>query len=137
MSIPVSSCTTFVQIWVDTNALQNGSTKGVYLVDNRLNNGSQNEGTTNLSTQVTNGTNICWQVFNIDPNSTTQLAIQSISNASVFGAGGQPESVGDGTGAFTGQAQATGSASYTVNFTAQKPNSTGITTRVSPTLVVV
>lgn len=136
MSIPVSNCTTFIQVWVDTNALQNGSERGIYLVDNRLNNGSQNEGTTNLSTQVTQGTNVCWQVYNIDPNSTTQLAIQSISNASVFGASGQPEKVDDGSGAFTGQVQSTGSASYTLNFTAQKPNSSGITAQVSPQLRV-
>lgn len=137
MNIPVSSCTVFVQLWVDTNALQNGSEQGIYLVDNRLNNGSQNEGTTNLSTNATNGSNICWQVYNVDPNSTTQLAIQSIGNASVFGASGQPERVGDGSGAFTGQVQAKQSATYTVNFTAQQPGSSGITAQVSPTLVVV
>lgn len=134
MNIPVNSCTTFVQIWVDTNALQNGSTRGVYLVDNRLNDGSGNEGTPNLATNVTNGTNICWQVFNIDPNSTVELDIQSISNASVFGASGQPEAVGDGSGAFTGQVQAAGSASYTINFTAQ--SGSGISTNVTPSLVV-
>jgi hypothetical protein len=136
MSIPVSNCTTFVQVWVDTNALQNGSEQGIYVVDNQLNNGSQNEGTPNLSTQVTNHTNICWHVYNIDPNSTTQLAIQSIGNSAAFGASGQPESAGDGSGAFTGQVQATGSASYTLNFTAQKPNSSGITAQVSPQLNV-
>ena len=137
MNIPVNNCTVFVQLWVDTNALQNGSEQGVYLVDNRLNNGSQFEGTTNLSTNATNGSNICWQIYDIDPNSTTHLAIQSIGNASVFGASGQPENANDGSGAYTGQVQATGSASYTVNFTAKKPGSSGITTQVSPTLVVV
>lgn len=137
MSIPVNNCTVFVQLWVDTNALQNGSEQGVYLVDNRLNNGSQFEGTTNLSTNATKGSNVCWQVYNVDPNSTDQLAIQSIGNASVFGASGQPENAGDGSGAFTGQVQAAASATYTVNFTVQKPGSSGITTQVSPSLVVV
>ena len=137
MSIPVSNCTAFVQVWVDVNALQNGSQAGIYLVDNGVNNGSQGEGTPGLTTQVTKGSKVCWQVFNIDPNSTAELAIQSIGNASVFGASGQPENAGDGTGAFTGQAQATGQAAYTVNFSARIPGSSGITAQVSPSLAVV
>jgi hypothetical protein len=128
----------FVQLWVDTNALQNGSERGIYLVDNKVNDannhGSTNEGTTNLSTNVTNHSNICWQVFNIDPNSTTTLSIASMSNAPVFGASGQPESVNDNT--FTGQVQAVGSSPYQVTLNAEIPGSSGITATVSPSLVV-
>jgi hypothetical protein len=128
--IPVSSCSVFIQVWVDTNALQNGSTRGVYLVDNRLNNGSANEGTVGLQTAVTNNSNICWQVFNIDPNSSTTLSIASIGNSSAWGASGQPESVTPNT--FTGQVQATGHAEYKLTINAQAGGGSGITTSVSP-----
>jgi hypothetical protein len=115
-TIPVSDCSVFIQIWVDTNALQSGSTAGVYLVDNMLNNGSSSEGTPNLSTNVSQNTKICWQVFNINPNSQDNLTIQSIGNASVWGFTGQPEQAPDVAGAWTGQAQNTGSAPYTITF---------------------
>ncbi len=135
-NIQTSNCTTFIQLWVDTNALQNGSAKGVYLVDNRVNNGSSQEGTASLATAVSLSTNICWQIFNVDPNSTTQLQIESISNASVFGASGQPEAAPDNPNAFTGTVQAAGNANYTINFSAQVAGGSGITTKVTPSLSV-
>lgn len=135
-NVLTTSCTTFIQIWVDTNKLQNGSTGGVYLVDNRINNGSSNEGTASLSTNVTNGTNICWEIFNVDLNSTTQLQISSISNASVFGASGQPQVAPDNANAFTGTVQNSGQAGYQIAFNAFAPGGSGITTTVSPGLTV-
>jgi hypothetical protein len=121
----------FVQIWIDTNALQNGSTKGVYVVDNRVSNGSNNEGMPNLQTSLTNGSFINWQVFNIDPTSTGQKSIQSISNSNAWGSGGQPQP--DTTyGGYTGQVQTAGVANYSVTFNAQKQQGTaGITTTVN------
>jgi hypothetical protein len=133
--ISVNNCSTFIQIWVDTNELQNGSPNGVYLVDNMLNNGSSKEGTPSLNTNVPSGTDICWQILNIDPNSPTILKIESIGNASVWGASGQPEAV-PGGGAFTGQAQSAGSAPYTLNFSAKIPGGSGITTSVTPSMSV-
>ena len=134
-SIPISNCSTFIQIWVDTNKLQNGSSEGVYLVDNMLNNGSTKEGTPGLKTNVPSGTDICWQIFDVDPNSTAILTIASIGNASVWGKSGQPEKVPGGV-AFTGQAQSAGSAPYTLNFSAQIPGGSGITASVTPTMSV-
>jgi hypothetical protein len=134
MAIPASSCSVFVQIWVDTNALQNGETTGVYLVDNNLNNGSSNEGTVNLSTNVPLGTNICWSLLNIVPTSDTILQIQNFGNASVWGASGTPQQVNATT--WTGQVQATGNAQYNINFSAQIPGQSGITTNVNPSLTV-
>jgi hypothetical protein len=134
MAIPASSCSVFVQIWVDTNALQNGETTGVYLVDNNLNNGSGNEGTVNLATNVPLGTSICWSLLNINPSSDTILQIQNFGNASVFGASGTPQQVNATT--WTGQAQATGNAQYNINFSAQIPGQSGITTNVNPSLSV-
>ena len=134
-TITPSSCSIFVQIWVDSNALVNGQTTGVYLVDNNLNNGSANEGTVNLMTKVAVGTNICWQLLNVDPNSQVQLQIQNFGNASVFGASGTPQQVNAST--WTGQVQAQGTnVPYNINFSAQIPGSSGITTTVTPSLTV-
>lgn len=132
--IQPSECSIFIQIWVDTNALQNGSTKGVYLVDNNLNNGSSNEGTPSLDTNVTTNAKICWTVANIDPNWNGELSIQNFGNAGVFGAGGTPTQVNGQT--WTGQAQANGSDSYDIIFNAVPSGGTGITTTVVPTLTV-
>lgn len=126
----------FIQIWVDTNALQNGSTKGVYAVDNQVSNGSQNEGTANLTTSVTNGSVVNWQIFNIDPTAAGLMSIQTISNSNAWGPGGQPQA--DATyGGFTGQVQTTGTAGYSVTFNAQKqPGSAAITTTINLTVAV-
>ena len=132
--IQPSNCSVFVQIWVDTDALQNGQTTGVYLVDNNLNHGSSNEGTVNLSTNVPIGTNICWSLLNVDPTSDTILSIQNFSNAGVFGASGTPQQVNANT--WTGQVQATGNDSYGITFNAQIPGQSGITTTVNPSLSV-
>lgn len=134
MAISPTSCSVFIQVWVDTNALQNGQTTGVYLVDNNLNHGSTNEGTVNLQTVVPVGTNICWSLLNVNPTSNSILTLQNFGNASVFGASGTPQQVNPTT--WTGQVQAAGQASYAINFSAQIPGSSGITTNVNPTLSV-
>jgi hypothetical protein len=132
--ITPASCSVFVQIWVDTDALQNGQTTGVYLVDNNLNHGSSNEGTVDLLTNVPVGTNICWSLLNVNPTSNAILQIQDFGNASVFGASGTPSPVNATT--WTGQVQAAGNASYNINFSAQIPGSSGISTSVNPSLSV-
>ena len=125
--------TVFIQIWVDINAVQNGSTRGVYMVDNRVGNGSQNEGSPALSTKVTNGSTIQWSIYNIDANSAALLSIVDIGNCAVWGAGGQPE-VGTG-GAFIGQAQVVGEANYPININVQKQvGSAGITISLNPSI---
>lgn len=130
-----SSATVFIQIWVDINAIQNGSTRGVYAVDNRVGAGSTNEGTPNLLTQVTNGSTIQWNVYNIDATSTVVPTLTAIGNANIWGAGGQPQA--DGTGAFIGQVQATGQDAYQVTINAQKqPGSAGITINFDPSMAV-
>lgn len=134
MPIQPSSCSVFIQIWVDTNALQNGQTTGVYLVDNNISHGSGAEGTVNLKTVVPSGTSICWSLLNVNPTSNTILAIQNFGNAGVFGASGTPQQFNATT--WTGQVQEAGNAQYNINFTAQIPGSSGITTSVNPTLSV-
>lgn len=135
MATPPSSCSTFIQIWVDTNALQNGQTTGVYLVDNNLNNGSSNEGTVSLNTKVPVGTFVCWSLLNVNPTSDAILSIQNFEDASVFGFSGTPQKVNDTT--WTGQVQTAGDAIYGIKFNAQIPDSSGITTTVNPSFSVV
>ncbi|TRV44009.1 MAG: hypothetical protein EWV53_18780 [Microcystis panniformis Mp_MB_F_20051200_S9] len=132
MAIQPSECSIFIQIWVDTNAIQNGSTNGVYLVDNNFNNGSSQEGTTYLTTNATTNSKICWTILNTNINSDVQLSIANFSNASVFGAGGTPQQYQSNI--WTGQVQANGEAQYSITFNAE--NSVGITTTVNPTLSV-
>ena len=111
-------------------------TRGVYVVDNRVSNGSTNEGTANLQTNVTNASVVNWQVFNVDPTATGAKSIQAISNSNAWGPGGQPQP--DATyGGFTGQVQNTGTAPYSVTFNAQKQQgSAAITTTVNLTMSV-
>ncbi|HEX8824531.1 MAG TPA: hypothetical protein VF794_31705 [Archangium sp.] len=134
MSIPISSASVFIQIWVDVNALHNGSTAGVYLVDNNVNGGSTNEGTTTLQTELSQGSNVCWSLLNIDPNSKAILSIASFSNSSAFGASGTPQQVTPTQ--WTGQVQAAGQAGYSITFNVQIPGASGITTTVSPSFNV-
>lgn len=125
----------FVQIWVDTNALANGSTKGVYVVDNRVSQGSKSEGSASLVTAITNGSYINWQVANIDPTNTSPISIQSVSNSNAWGPSGQPQA-DDTNGGFTGQVQHTGTAPYSVSFNASKGGGSGITTTVNLQIAV-
>ena len=134
MPIQPSECSIFIQIWVDSNALQNESRRGVYLVDSNHNNGSSNEGTPDLSTDASTNDKICWQVLSTNVNDAGTLTIQNFGNASVFGSGGTPQSVNGNT--WTGQVQANGTAMYDITFNLVPEGGTGITTTVKPQLVV-
>jgi hypothetical protein len=137
MSYPISSCSVFIQVWVDTNAIQADQTTGVYLVDNRTSAGSQNEGSAGLQTACTSGSNLCWTVQAIDPNFVAEggvLGLQSIGNSNAWGDSGQPESINSTT--FTGQVQNDGTAGYSLNLNVQVPGGSGKTLTVSPGVIV-
>jgi hypothetical protein len=137
MGVPVSQCSVFIQIWVDTNSVQNGQTKGIYLVDNRVSSGSQNEGSANLQAACTLNSYICWQILAIDPNYTAgggTVAIQQIGNSNAWGMSGQPEMINSTT--FTGQVQNPGQAGYSININVQNPGMSGITIQISPSVLV-
>lgn len=102
----------FVQAWVDVNALTIDQTTGVYVVDNRLVDGSTSEGSASLSTACSQGASICWTVAPVDPNAAADLSIQSIGNSNAWGASGQPEAWSGSSTTFTGVAQNAGSAPY-------------------------
>ncbi len=133
-AIQPSECSVFIQIWVDTNALQNGLTNGVYLVDNNLAHGSTNEGTTDLNTNLPTNAKICWTILNTNVNWNGQLSIQNFGNAGVFGAGGTPQQINAQT--WTGQVQENGADNYAIYINAVPPGGTGITTSLNPKLTV-
>jgi hypothetical protein len=59
-------CSVFVQVWVDVDALQQGSTQGCYAVSN-LSQESTGEGTASLTTTVPSASAVCWSIVPIDP----------------------------------------------------------------------
>jgi hypothetical protein len=137
MAIPITQCSVFIQIWIDTNSVQAGTTKGIYLVDNRVSSGSQNEGNVGLRTACTLSSYICWQVFAIDPNFTSiggSIGIQQIGNSNAWGNSGQPQMVNNTT--FTGQVQNLGAAGYQININVQNPGMSGMTLMINPTVNV-
>lgn len=139
MSVPISQCTVFVQIWVDTNSAQAGKTTGIYLVDNRVSTGSANEGSASLQTSCTLNSYVCWQISAIDPNFTKAggaISIQQIGNCNAWGASGQPQAAPGTVPAFTGQVQHPGTSGYSINLTLQSPGGSGITLTVNPSIAV-
>lgn len=137
MTTPVSQCTVFIQVWIDTNAVQAGSAKGIYMVDNRISRGSQKEGSGALQTAVTRNANICWTVLPIDPNFTAlggMVQMQSIGNSNAWGSSGQPQMIDATT--FTGTAQNAGTASYNMGINVQLPGKSGITLSLNPSMTV-
>ncbi|KUJ63638.1 hypothetical protein AR687_00175 [Flavobacteriaceae bacterium CRH] len=77
--IQPSSCTVFIQIWVDVNMLAtNNPEKGCFVVDNR-NKYSQFEGSSELQTNVISGSKVCWSVLPIDPQYRGMFTINSIN----------------------------------------------------------
>lgn len=136
MSIPTTQCSVFVQIWVDTNAVRNGSTNGVYLVDNRVSSGSSSEGMGTLQTACTQGSSICWEVFTVSPCTTDSVSIQDISNSNAWGSSGQPEAAPDNPNAYTGQAQTAGEADYEITLNVQLGEGSGFSVTVSPSISV-
>lgn len=136
MSFTTNQASVFVQIWVDTNAAKQGSTAGVYLVDNRFSSGSGNEGTPNLSTAASKNSIVCWQASSIDPNDTSLIQIQAFGNSNVWGPTGIPQPAGDIPTAWVGQVQNAGQAGYTITLTVQLGAGSGQTITVSPSMNV-
>ncbi|HEX7635373.1 MAG TPA: hypothetical protein VF427_08855 [Noviherbaspirillum sp.] len=136
MGIKTTDCPVQIQIWVDDNAVQTGSTAGVYLVDNRVASGSEAEGTSSLSTASSLNSNICWQVFLINSQSTANASIQSIGNSQAWGFSGQPERAPDNSLAFTGTAQNAGTFTYPLSINLQVAGGSGTTINLTPSVVV-
>ncbi|MBP5078096.1 AidA/PixA family protein [Pseudomonas chlororaphis] len=136
MAISTTNCPVQVQIWVDDNAVTNGSTAGIYMVDNRISAKSTHEGSANLNTAVSKGSNICWEVFLINPNSTSQVYITAIGNSNAWGFSGQPQAASSNLRTYTGSAQTPGNASYSVSLNVQVEGRSGITVNLTPSVTV-
>lgn len=137
MPINPSDCSVFIQIWVDTNAANQGSTQGIYVVDNQASQGSTNEGSPQLTTVATQNSNVCFSVLNVDPQSTAQLEIANMGNSNVYGFNGTPQqytpTVWTGT-----LASGKVAASYGVTLNLTKQGGGGsITTQINPSFNVI
>jgi hypothetical protein len=122
------NCTTFIQIWVDVNDLTDGQLTGCYAVDNKVAQGSSNEGTNCLNTVVSNNTNVCWQVLPIDPQYAGDFTITEIDAPS--GWAQEPAEYGKTADVWTGQVSkaSTGGSvveGVTVNFNSGSLSWTG------------
>lgn len=130
--VPTTSCGVQIQIWVDDNAVTQGSTAGVYLVDNQVANGSTNEGSSNLATTTSQGTSICWQAFLINPKSTASVSIASVGNSQAWGFSGQPGVAPDNPSAYTGTAQSAGSFTYPLSINVFLAGGSAVTIPLTP-----
>ncbi len=83
---------TKIVITVDTSRVISGDTREIYMIDNRTEFGSTNEGTPELSTKCFAGDYISWLVEAIDPDTqdTVSIAGFQVSNGNVFGGDGYP-----------------------------------------------
>ena len=108
-------CSVFIEIWADVNETTSGQLKGIYIVDNRLEEGSSSEGTANLNTVCARNENVCWSLVPVDPNVTkVGWELVEVGPCEAWGAGGQPKRVDATT--FTGTARDAVQASYALAF---------------------
>jgi hypothetical protein len=112
-AIPIDECDVFIQIWVDSRAVNESSgSNGVYLVDNTVANGAAHEGSASLTTVCPKGTGVCWQVLPVDPSEEqSDFTIQAIGNSSAWGSDGQPKATSK-PWIWTGKVEEAGSSSY-------------------------
>lgn len=113
---PTSRCNVFISIFVDSNDVSvTSGNGGMYMVDNMLSNGSQNEGSASPTTACAQGNGVCWQAFNINPSpNAPAVSVGSIGNSNAWGPMEQPEPDNTNPGAYTGYVQNPGNASYTI-----------------------
>lgn len=137
MAISPSDCSVFIQVWVDTNAARQGSTAGIYLVDNQISQGSTNEGSPTLATVATQNSNVCFSLLNVDPQSTATLEIANMGNSNAYGFNGTPQQYSSTV--WTGTlANGEVSAPYSIDINVTKQGGGGsFTTQVTPSFRVI
>jgi hypothetical protein len=82
------------------------------------------------------GTNVCWQVYLINPKSNSSVGIQSIGNSNAWGSSGQPERAPYNSQAFTGTVQNAGHANYPLAINVQVADGSGVTVNLQPSVAV-
>ncbi|WP_454690128.1 hypothetical protein [Achromobacter aloeverae] len=117
-SISIDDCDVQILIMVDEGFLKDGSTRGVYMMDNRAASGSvRSAATLPWQTNLDVGENICWRIRPVNPQSKKTFTIDGISNCAAWGYSGHPGVAFDGTGEYTGTAETGGNYSYTISIT--------------------
>lgn len=115
--------TIVIEIVVDVAYIvgQQGQTisKGIYMMDNMVNNGSTNEGTMDLKTVGNLGALVGWHVTPTDDNAVAMgqsVIIQGfqVCSGNVFGQAGFPEQQGGSGNYWIGQLMYSGSQTYQI-----------------------
>lgn len=135
--ISPTDCSVFIQIWVDTNAAAQGSTAGIYLVDNQVSQGSSNEGSPSLNTVATANSNVCFSFLNIDCQDSSTLSIVNMGNSNAYGFNGTPQQFSPTV--WTGTLASSGvSAPWSASLNITKQGGGGsISTQVNPSFQVI
>ncbi|OPX44216.1 inclusion body protein [Ruminiclostridium hungatei] len=107
---------TKIIITVDTARVISGDTRNIYMIDNRVEFGSTNEGTLELSTKCFTGDYISWLAVPLDPDTqdTVSIAGFQVSSGNVFGGEGSPQPQSDDDTYWMGRAINQGSQTYQV-----------------------
>jgi hypothetical protein len=107
---------TKIVITIDTARVISGDTRGIFMIDNKAEFGSSNEGTLELSTKCFNGDYISWLAVPIDPDTqdTVSIAGFQISSGNVFGGEGSPQPQSDDNTYWMGRAINQGSQTYQI-----------------------
>ncbi len=107
---------TKIVITVDTSRVLSGDTRGIFMIDNRAEVGSSNEGTLELSTKCFAGDYVSWLVNPIDPDTqdTVSIAGFQVSSGNVFGGEGSPQPASDDNTYWMGRAFNQGTSTYQI-----------------------
>lgn len=103
-----AACSVFVQVFVDTGAASPGSQTGIYMVDNRGNDGSTGQGTASLNSVVSRNSYVCFEIINVDVTSTVPVTFESFGNSNAWGTSGQPAPWAGNKAIWTGQVENSG-----------------------------
>ncbi|ANN78031.1 hypothetical protein [Bordetella flabilis] len=133
---PTTDCDIQIRILIDDNTVQNGTSNGVYIMDNRVGAGSGAEGASNLNTVANINEKICWRVEPLNPSSQSTFTIQSIGEISAWGYTGGPGISPDlGESAYTGTVEAACAATaYNIDIYASLANGGVMTLSVQPSI---
>ncbi|WP_139282315.1 hypothetical protein [Serratia marcescens] len=133
----IDDCAIQILICIDENLAQEGTIKGIYLMDNQLGNNSAHSALPSVATTVAKGDKIYWRITLVDPNSGGTVGLTEIGNCRAWGFSGQPEPAYDNPNAYTGEAEESGSYSYNIAIELVTSDGDGMTLSVPHNLHVI
>ncbi|MBS0057669.1 hypothetical protein [Yersinia sp. Marseille-Q3913] len=113
----IDDCQVQILICIDEEDIQEGTDKGIYLLDNQLGSRGAHAALPTVGTVASRSDRIYWRICMLSPSSYATAEIVSIGNSKAWGFSGQPESAFDSDSAFTGQVQEAGTYSYNISIT--------------------